>query len=422
MRTDILLGCQWGDEGKAKMVDYLALNYDIVARFQGGANAGHTVIYKDEKFVFHLIPSGILLPKTVCVMGNGMVIDLAELVQEISMLEQRNITIKNRLKISDNAFLVLPIHKQIDSCREKKSKKIGSTGRGIGPAYEDKISRQGIRLCDLSDEDLVREKLKAIMTEKEALLACYGERRNTDVNQMFEELMQNYQVIKPYLTDTTFFLQDAMKKKMSILLEGAQGIGLDIDFGTYPFVTSSSCTSSGACQGTGISPGQIGRVFGLFKIYTTRVGEGVLPTQLPDNEMEELQKFGNEFGATTGRPRRCGWFDLVQAKHAVAINGVTDIILTKVDVLDDMETITIGTKYKVDGEEIDYLQLGSEKLNRVQPVYETFPGWKSSTSDITNWQDVPEALKKIVSFIEHSLERPVTYISVGPSRKQLIKR
>ena len=358
-KADVLLGCQWGDEGKAKMVDCLAKNYDIIVRFGGGANAGHTVYRDGKKFVFHLLPSGVMSPEPVCVLGNGMVIDLVELTREMQMVQAAGISLKNRFFISSRAFVVFPFHKSLDQWREKKrNNKIGSTKRGIGPAYGDKTLRLGIRVSDLANESCLREKLELTLADKDEYLNA-NKTGNTDENavnlatkknqngftisddwdlkKLIDDTRAVYHEIKEYVTDTVSYLNRSMKSGKKVLLEGAQGVGLDLDFGTYPYVTSSSTTVAGACQGSGIAPTRIGQVFGIVKAYVTRVGEGFLPTQLDGKEMERLQKAGHEIGATTGRSRRCGWLDILQVRQALEVNGVSDLTITKLDVFDKYE-------------------------------------------------------------------------------------
>ena len=424
MNCDIVLGGQWGDEGKAKMIDVLAQDYDVIVRYQGGSNAGHTVCIEDKKYVFHLIPSGILYPKKTCVLGNGVVIDLKAINDEMAKLSAQGIEFSNRLKISEQAFLVLPIHIAIDKAREaKNSQKIGTTHRGIGPAYLDKYQRIGVRLIDLKDKNALLSKLEENIKEKKVLFDHYYDSDyEINIEKMCDELLAEYKKLEQYVTNTPYFLNQMLQDDKKILLEGAQGTGLDIDFGSYPFVTTSSPSSGGAALGSGIGISKIKSIVGVFKCYITRVGGGNLPTALPEEEMKVMRKVGNEFGATTGRERSCGWFDGVQAKYAVMVNGLTSIALTKVDILDEYEEIKVCTHYEIDGKKTDIFPSNIKSFNNIVPVYKTFPGWRSSTKGISDYEQLPEKAKSYIHFLTEYLGCPIDFISTGAERKDIIRR
>ncbi len=422
MKCDIVLGGQWGDEGKAKMIDYLAADYDIIARFQGGANAGHTVVVDGKKFVFHLIPSGILYPKTTCVLGNGVVIDLEELVREIETLQAEGISLEGRLKISLSAFVVLPIHIALDKAREIKNK-IGTTGRGIGPAYIDKYARIGIRLADFQDENFLKKRMEENISEKLPLFKHYFNPEGQppfNVDAMIDRMRPSFDKIKKYLSHTPYFLNQSRREGKRILLEGAQGNGLDIDFGSYPYVTSSSTTSGGAATGSGIGVSSFDKVIGVFKAYITRVGGGNLPTALPENEMELLRKNGGEYGATTGRPRTCGWFDGVQARFSVMVSGMNQLAITKIDVLDSYSSIYFCTGYEIDGKVTTEFPIRSVDFDRIKPIYKEFPGWKKPTSRVTRFQDLPDEARRYLDFTESFVDCPVRFLSNGPERSHTL--
>ncbi len=407
MNTTIV-GLQWGDEGKGKVLDVLAPNYDYVIRYQGGANAGHTVIVGDEKYVFHLIPSGILYNHITCVIGNGAVIDILTLCEEIKMLHDRGIEIGDRLKISNHAHVVMPYHKLLDEAREevKGSKKIGTTKRGIGPCYADKVARVGIRIEDLYNEERFDTLLQQNLVEKNAVLERYGKQ-----TQSFEDLKRTYDIasglIKNCVADTQIMLQQAYRAGKKQLFEGAQGVMLDIDHGTYPYVTSSNTGAGNAANGAGLPPEATGRILGIVKAYTTRVGEGPFPTEQLNGSGEFLQREGNEFGATTGRPRRCGWLDLVQLKYAVELSGAKDIVLTKLDVLGGMKKIQVAVNY------------GGLNWDNADPQYISFKGFDKLQGN--NWNDLPLEAKQYINYIEDFLRVRVLYVSVGPERNALIK-
>lgn len=426
-----MLGSQWGDEGKGKVVDLLAEEAHIVARYQGGANAGHTIKLPDgREFVLHLIPSGIFHNDCICVIGNGVVIDPVALREEIAMLEAAGVSVKGRLFISHNAHLIMPYHKQIDRASEDRLKKsikgvaVGTTGRGIGPAYEDKFSRKGIRIVDLLDRALLGEKLRVNIAEKNELLTKFYD--STDLCDV-EQIISEYEVfdmeMDPYITDTALFLNNAVRDGKNILLEGAQAALLDIDFGTYPFVTSSNPTAGGACTGSGIPPTAISKVIAVVKAYTTRVGNGPFPTELLDGIGEQLRTVGREFGATTGRPRRCGWLDAVAVRYTSMINGVTSIALTKLDVLSGMPEIKLCSSYEriSDGKRIENFTNDLKLLAGIRPIYESYEGWASDALDgITDRKNLPKQVKTYLAAIEKSIGIPMGLISLGPGRNETL--
>jgi len=424
MNTRIIVGAQWGDEGKGKVVDLLSEKADIVARYQGGANAGHTIVFQGKKFVLHLIPSGILHPHCQCIIGNGVVIDPVALMEEIQMLEQLGISIVGRLFISHKAHLIMPYHKILDAAREYQAAEnsIGTTGRGIGPSYIDKFSRVGIRIVDLLDRKSLEEKLRANINEKNTVLRKIYGKEELNIEQIVQEYLAFDTQIDPYITDTTTLLNQAINNGKSVLMEGAQGALLDVDHGTYPFVTSSNPTSGGACTGLGVPPTSIGSIMGVVKAYSTRVGNGPFPTELNDNNGEFLRKEGAEFGATTGRPRRCGWLDLVALKYSVMINGIAEIALTKIDVLNNFEEILICTEYHSKGKVLKYFPADCSQLESIIPHYVSFKGWNSSLKGITNYDDLPENTQKYIQFIEDFTGAKVTIVSLSPSREDTIIR
>ncbi len=428
----LIVGAQWGDEGKGKIVDLLSQEADIVARYQGGANAGHTLVIDGKKYVLHLIPSGILHPNVQCVIGNGVVIDPVALMDEIKMLEDYGISIDGRLFISHRAHLIMPYHKLLDAAREKaasakddstnRKNAIGTTGRGIGPAYIDKASRTGVRIVDLLDRKRFSDKLRTNIGEVNKLLAKIYDYEQLDAEKIADEYCQFDTQIDPYITDTTLFLHDAIQSGKRVLLEGAQGAMLDVDHGTYPFVTSSNPTSGGAATGLGLPPTAIQRVMGVVKAYSTRVGNGPFPTELHDETGENLRKIGHEFGATTGRPRRCGWLDAFALRYSVMVNGITEIALTKMDVLDSFDEITICTGYNLDGKAQKSLPADADTLERVEPVYETVKGWKTSLEGIRKYEDLPEAAKAYIARIEQLSGARVSIVSTSPDRADTIIR
>ncbi|MCB0258502.1 MAG: adenylosuccinate synthase, partial [Calditrichaeota bacterium] len=383
MSVVVVVGAQWGDEGKGKIVDLLSGNFNITARYQGGANAGHTVIIGEKKYILHLIPSGILHPNVECVIGNGVVIDPVALLEEIKLLEKKGVKIKGRLWISQKAHLIMPYHKLLDTVSEEKegANKIGTTGRGIGPAYVDKANRKGIRIVDLLDREGFERKLRRNLEEKNELLYKIYGILPLDIEKIIKEYLEFDHRIDPYIKDVSVYLNEAIDNGKSILLEGAQGTLLDVDHGTYPYVTSSNPASGGACTGVGIGPTKISEVMGVIKAYTTRVGEGPFPTELTGEAGENLRQAGMEFGATTGRPRRCGWFDAVVARYSVRINGIDALAITKLDVLDHFETIQVCTSYRYNGKLLREFPTDLRVLQNCEPVYESLPGWQQPTSN-----------------------------------------
>lgn len=422
MPATVVVGGQWGDEGKAKMVDYYAKDMDMVVRYQGGANAGHTVIAEGKKYVFHLIPSGILYPETVCVIGNGVVFEPEAFFAEVEMLRSHNIDFEKRIFISSRAHVIMPYHKAIDGLQEQKSGgKIGTTKRGIGPAYTDKMSRVGIRAADLLSKETLRVKVEAALAEKNALLAYYGEKPMA-AGPIVDAYLAFGEKLAPYIEDVVYRVNDSIRAKKNVLFEGAQGAALDIDFGTYPFVTSSNPTSAGACTGSGVGPNAIDRIVGVCKAYVTRVGGGPLPTRLVGDEEENLRKIGGEYGATTGRPRGCGWFDGVQMKFSAMINGFTDIALTKMDIFNSFDSIQVCTGYRIDGKVTDRFPADSDVLFRAEPVYETLPGWKSDVCTVRSFVDLPKNAKDYIKFLENLVGVRVSVISVGADREAMVVR
>jgi adenylosuccinate synthase len=421
MSVTIIVGSQWGDEGKGKIVDLLSSKVDIVARYQGGANAGHTIQIGDKQYIFHLIPSGILHDQVICVIGNGVVIEPEALLDEIEMLEKNGINIKGRLFISHNAHLIMPYHKLLDSINEKGTQKIGTTGRGIGPCYIDKYARRGIRIADLLNKTKLKEKIRKNLEEKNNLLKKVYDLAALNVDEIIDECIRFDEKIDSYITDTSAFLNDAIQQKKSILLEGAQGALLDVDHGTYPYVTSSNPTSGGACTGTGIPPTKISNVIGIVKAYTTRVGLGPFPTELFNEDGEKLGRIGAEFGATTGRPRRCGWFDAFLVDYSRKINGIDAAVITKLDVLGYFDEIQVCIGYEINGKKLKYFPTSEAELNAVKPVYETLKGWNSDISNVRNYDELPHEAKDYLAFISIKSGVEIKYISVGPKRSQTIE-
>jgi adenylosuccinate synthase len=419
--VQIIVGAQWGDEGKGKIVDLLAEEADIVARYQGGANAGHTVCIGEKEFVLHLIPSGIFHPHITCVIGNGVVIDPVALMDEIRQLERAGVSIHGRLLISHNAHLIMPYHKLLDSIREEGVEKIGTTGRGIGPAYIDKATRTGIRIVDLLNREELARKLKANLEENNRIISAVYGKTELDVDAIVAEYQSFDRQIDEYVTDTALYLNQAITQEKRIIAEGAQGALLDLDHGTYPFVTSSNPTAGGACTGLGIPPTAVGSVTGIVKAYSTRVGNGPFPTELNDATGERMRSIGHEFGATTGRPRRCGWLDAVALRYSVMINGVSSIAITKIDVLDAFDEIKVCIGYEVEGKRLRSFPTDVATLERVIPIYETFPGWKTSLAGISAHRDLPAPARRYLDAIAHMSGAPVHLVSVGPRRDQTIR-
>ena len=419
----VVVGAQWGDEGKGKIIDVLTEDADILIRYQGGNNAGHTVIVDDEEFVFHLVPSGLLHPGRVGLIGNGVVIDPEALLGEMDRLRSRGVDVRQAVKISDQAHLIFPYHKRLDIAEEaaRTNGRIGTTGRGIGPCYVDKVARTGIRMADLDDRDGFADKLKQNVEEKNRILrVLYGE-QPVDYHELLQRYLDYGNTLRPHVVSGIRFLREAMAQGKRLLFEGAQGTLLDIDHGTYPYVTSSNATAGGACTGAGIPPTAIDRVIGVVKAYTTRVGEGPLPSEFSPELMERIRAKGQEFGATTGRPRRCGWFDAVVARHAVLVNGCHGIAVTKLDVLDEMETIQICVGYRDGPRTIDEFPADIELLSRCEPVYESMPGWRSATVEVARFKDLPRAAQQYLKRLETLLEVPICLVSTGSKREQAFK-
>ena len=421
MSVTIIVGSQWGDEGKGKIVDLLSSKVDIVARYQGGANAGHTIQIGDKQYIFHLIPSGILHENVICVIGNGVVIEPQALLDEIKMLEDNNINIKGRLFISHNAHLIMPYHKLLDSINEKGSLKIGTTGRGIGPCYIDKYARSGIRIADLLNKETLKEKIRKNLDEKNNLLKKVYDIDALNVDEIIDECISFDKRIDEYITDTSAYLNDAILENKSILLEGAQGALLDVDHGTYPYVTSSNPTSGGACTGTGIPPTKISEVIGIVKAYTTRVGLGPFPTELFDEDGEKLGRIGAEFGATTGRPRRCGWFDAFLVNYSRKINGIERVVITKLDVLGYFDNIKVCVGYEINGKKLKYFPTSEAELTAAIPIYESMKGWNKDISNVRSYDELPLEAKEYLTFISVKCGFEIKYISVGPKRSQTIE-
>ncbi len=420
MKVDVLLGLQWGDEGKGKIVDVLTPQYDIIARFQGGPNAGHTLEFGGIKHVLHTIPSGIFHENCVNLIGNGVVIDPVVFQKELEKLAPFNIDIKKRLIISKKAHLILPTHKLLDAASEasKGKNKIGSTLKGIGPTYMDKTGRNGLRVGDIFLSNF-KEKY-ASLVEKHLNMLKHYDGFEYNLEELEGPWMQSVEILRGIVAvDSEQYLNQAMLSGKKILAEGAQGTMLDIDFGTYPYVTSSNTVTAGTCTGLGIAPSKIGNVIGIFKAYCTRVGSGPFPTELEDEVGEKIRQEGREFGSTTGRPRRCGWIDLPAMKYAIMINGVTELAMMKADVLDKFDTIYACTKYIVDGVEMDYMPYDIDGVH-IEPVYEAIQGWNQDLTALSSFDDAPQALKDYVTYLERNLEVPVTTVSVGPDRKQTL--
>ncbi len=420
MPVQIIVGAQWGDEGKGKIVDHISEHVNIVARYQGGANAGHTVVIGDNPYVLHLIPAGIFHPNVTCVIGNGVVLDPIALLDEIKQLNELHIDIKGRLLISHNAHLIMPYHKLLDSIREQTSEKIGTTGRGIGPAYIDKFMRVGIRLVDLLDRDTFITKLKRNIDEKNQILKNIYGNPEIDIDAIVVQYEEFDKQIDEYITDTSLYLNGALKEKKQILAEGAQGALLDVDHGTYPFVTSSNPTSGGACTGLGIPPTAVTSIIGVVKAYTTRVGNGPFPTEDTSDIGAKLRELGGEYGATTGRPRRCGWFDAVSVRYSILINGIEEIAITKLDVLDTFDKIKICIGYQRNGKLLKSFPTDVRTLENITLVYETFDGWKTNTSGITSYKDLPPKARNYLEAISSFTRTKIRMISVGARRDQTI--
>ncbi len=418
MPNTVIVGAQWGDEGKGKVIDIYAQKADIVVRYQGGNNAGHTVVIGRDSFVLHLIPSGILHKGKICVIGNGVVVDPKALLEEIATLESKGIKIGARLFVSRDAHVIFPYHRKLDELREAKKKNIGTTKKGIGPCYADKVARLGIRFVDLLNKKVFKDKLNENLDEKNPVFSKIYNTEGYSFDKLYEEYSGYAERIKKYIHDTTVFLNEAVGRRERVLFEGAQGTLLDVDHGTYPFVTSSNSTSGGASTGSGVGPNRIDKVIGVVKAYTTRVGEGPFPTEFSDDLMERVRTKGKEFGATTGRPRRCGWFDSVIVKHSVMVNGIDEIVVTKLDVLDDLESLKICTAYKYGGRIYKDFPSDIEVLSNCEPLYEELPGWKSDTTGITAYSRLPKNAKNYLKRVQKLLSTKIVLISVGSDRKQ----
>lgn len=420
MASVVIVGAQWGDEGKGKIVDLLTQYADTVVRFQGGNNAGHTIVLKGEKFIFHLIPSGILYKNKKCIIGNGVVLDPAVLIEEISELKRRGyFKDDSQLMISEETHLILPYHRKIDVAREKGFK-IGTTGRGIGPAYEDKVARCGIRVVDLLDEKVFRTKLEHNLAQKNIYLEQILKEKPFDFSEIFDEYNGYKTQLEKYVKNTSLYLQEAIQKGKPVLFEGAQGALLDLDHGTYPYVTSSNTVAGNACAGSGIGPTMIGTVVGVAKAYTTRVGEGPFPTELKDEIGEKIRERGGEYGATTGRPRRCGWFDVVVVNHAIRINGAQGVAITKLDVFNDFDELKICTGYRIHGKIYHHLPFNLEILKSAEPIYEAWEGWKTEIRGVRKISDLPRNAKRYLRRIEELIRTKIIMVSVGEERNETI--
>lgn len=419
----VIVGCQWGDEGKGKVIDFLAHDANMVARYQGGNNAGHTVIVEGKKIILHLIPSGILHNGLKCLIGNGVVVDPHALVEEIHMLEAAGVPVRERLQLSETAHMIMPYHRKLDQMMEARrgANKIGTTGRGIGCAYADKVARHGVRLLSLRDKDRFVRKVKEFSPYYQHLFLSYGE-DPWSVDDVVEEVWQVRDEIVPLLTDGVTAINNELKAGGKVLAEGAQGVLLDVDFGTYPFVTSSSPSPGGVCTGLGVSPREVSKVVGVVKAYSTRVGAGPFVTELDNALGAQIREWGGEYGSTTGRSRRCGWFDCVPLRRSLQIGGITNLALMKLDVLDHLEEIQVCTHYMIKGERVDLLPFGLDADDEVEPVYTTFKGWKINISKARNFDELPQEAKDYVAALENYLGAKMDFISVGPDRVETIFR
>jgi len=417
----IIVGTQWGDEGKGKIIDILSGKVDYIVRYQGGSNAGHTVVVANKQYIFHLIPSGILHRGKICCIGNGVVIDPKLLIEEIDGLSGLKSKLKNRLKVSGLAHAILPYHKVLDKLREtKRMHKIGTTGRGIGPCYSDKINRCGIRIIDLLNRNVFKAKLRDNLKEKNEIFKKVYNHPGFDFEKIFKEYLAYGRRLAPHISNIALILEKADQAKKDILLEGAQGTFLDIEFGTYPFVTSSSATAGGACTGTGLAPVKIDKVLGVTKAYTTRVGEGPFPTEFSSEFSEFMRHKGKEFGATTGRPRRCGWFDSLMVREAVRVNGISDLAVMKLDVLDGLKTIKICTAYKYKGKLFREFPQDQEVVSAAKPVYKQVSGWSGTVTGAKSWKGLPQQAKDYLSLLQDASGAKISIISIGSSRKETI--
>ncbi len=424
MKNVIILGSQWGDEGKGKIVDLFSEHFDIVVRYQGGNNAGHTIFIGEKKFVLKLIPSGILRPGKQAVIGNGLVLDPVALLAEIDSLESIGIDVRNHLFISNRAHVLFPAHRMMEKMSEGRPGRIsiGTTSRGIGPCYEDKIGRRGVRIADLLNTEAFRAHYDSVMEEKAAIARLFGISEDIDFARVREEYLQYAERIRPMVRDTALLLNDAIRAGKSLMFEGAQGSMLDIDHGTYPFVTSSNATAGGACTGTGVAPNRITGVIGVAKAYVTRVGGGPFPTEALDGAGERIRERGKEFGAVTGRPRRCGWFDAPLMRYTAAINGFDSIVVTKLDVLDEFDKIPVCVGYRIGGRELTEMPPTVAEVEKIEPVYECMPGWSESTFGISSYDELPAKAKDYLAFLEERSGVEAGCISTGPERSQTIVR
>lgn len=417
----VIVGLQWGDEGKGKIIDYLAKDVDYIVRYQGGNNAGHTVVINGKKYIFHLVPSGILNKNKICVIANGVVIDPQVLIEEISTLKKQGVPVGGNLKVSLLSHVIFPYHKILDKLREtKRTVRIGTTGRGIGPCYVDKFSRCGIRIKDLFCSEALKKKLKDNLREKNDVFKKAFGHEGFKFEELYKEYLSYGRTIKKYVADTTLLVNKAIAENKSVLFEGAQGTFLDIDFGTYPFVTSSNSVSGGACIGSGVAPVYINKVMGVVKAYATRVGEGPFPTEFDNKLMQCVRERGKEYGATTGRPRRCGWFDSVMVKFAVMVNGANEIAVTKLDVLDNLKTIKVCVAYKYKNKLFYDFPQEAGGLDRIKPVYKEFPGWQSDTTAARDFKDLPKQARSYLGALEDLTGGRIKLISVGSSREETI--
>ncbi|MFZ5800201.1 MAG: adenylosuccinate synthase [Candidatus Omnitrophota bacterium] len=423
-KTTVIVGAQWGDEGKGKLIDFLSRDADYIVRYQGGNNAGHTVVVDGKEFIFHLIPSAILHPGKICVIGNGVVIDPRALKEESAVLKAKGVAISPRnLKISLNAHLVMPYHRILDSLREsKREEKIGTTKRGIGPCYSDKVARCGVRVVDLLNPKVFRQKLRDNLAEKNEIFRKVYAQEPFSFGQIYREYSGYARMLKSFACDSALLLNRAIDQGAAVLFEGAQGAFLDIDFGTYPFVTSSNATAGGVCAGTGVAPTKIGKIIGVVKAYTTRVGEGPFPTEFSSSLMTEIRNKGKEFGATTGRPRRCGWFDGVMVRYAVTLNDITELAMMKLDVLDELKVIKVSTGYKYKGKIIRDFPMDIEVLRRAQPVYAELPGWQEKICEVRDYRELPVNARRYIECVEKLSGAKIGFISVGSQRQETIIR
>jgi adenylosuccinate synthase len=424
MSNIVILGAQWGDEGKGKLVDLLADRFDFIVRYQGGHNAGHTILIGDRKFVLRLVPSGILHPGKTAVIGNGLVVDPLALLEELGQLTAAGVDVASQLRVSNRAHVLLPTHRLVEKITEAVPGRvpIGTTLRGIGPCYEDKTSRRGIRIADLLDRDYFPSAARELMQDHIIRARAFGVEDCIDIEAILDSYAAAAENIRPLVCDTAYLLRDAMKSGKNLLFEGAQGTMLDVDHGTYPFVTSSSACAGGACTGTGVPPTKIDVVIGISKVYITRVGGGPFPTEALDGRGDQIRNRGREFGSVTGRPRRCGWFDIPLLRYSAALNGFETMVLTKLDVLDELAEIPVCVGYKIDGATAPEMPATVRELARAAPVYEVLPGWQSSTEGISDWDKLPEAARRYITFLEERTDVEAGCISTGPERNQTVRR